>query len=600
MKDPLYSLPFDVITSIVLLLPQDVRVECIKVSRLWREQILACAEAWFIVSLENGAADNPMAELACDISKHVKHLKMTTTSDHVCSQYLKQLRAGHFTRIQSLEIAEPSINGLKVYNDYGATNGAHHNVVKKALQTLQIENTLTYLDIKIGFTCDPEVSIAEVIATFPYLTDLIYSVESRLYPQVEYYYDIMTTPHQHMINLELRASIIMETDIKCIAIFCPKLRRLVLNGCVNKVLHAIVECQNTTMKNLEIFAFNPDNTHPPIPTLSTLSTETQTIANVNGMDESNEGKGLRILYTNNGRTPVPTEDILPLIYQNRKTLETIYACISRLTDIELEYLYNKYVNFELKKIKYLTIWLTKGIQQWMLGAIKNSTSLVWLELVDIWDVNGLMDTLIKMPPLCHIKFVAASMKPSNHKKLIQLLERYAQLANDGKTDSLRSIAIQFCDNVITDDILGTLGNIKTLEEVWLGGLTNTTSVVKIHTFIAKLGKQQLKGIYFYKISVITDTTLAVLGDMVNTLSYIKLKELEYISDNGIRALIDKKTDDKNGLSLLVIEDCPHINPKCIDYARKKVRVVVYNKRCSSSYLSLNNKHHYALKPYQML
>ncbi|KAG2218998.1 hypothetical protein INT45_007660 [Circinella minor] len=553
INDPLYSLPFDVITNIVILLPQDVRVECLKVSRLWREHILACAEAWFIVSLENGEDDNPMAELAYDISKHVKHLKMTTTSEHVCSQYLKQLRAGHFTRIQSLKIAEePSINGLEVYNDYNATNRAHHNVVEKTLQTLQIENTLTYLDINVGFTCNPEISIAEVIATFPYLTDLIFSSESRFYPQVEYFYDIMTTPHQYMINLELRASIILETDIKCIATFCPKLRRLVLNGCVNKVLHAIVECQNTTMKNLEIFAFNPDNIHPPIPTLSTLSTKTQTMVNDNGIDESNEEKGLRILYTNNGCTPVPTEDILPLIYQNRETLETIYACISRLTDIELEYLYNKYVNFELKKIKYLTIWLAKGIQQWMLGAIKNSTSLVWLELVDIWDVNALMDTLIKMPPLYHIKLVAASMKPSDHKKLIQLLERYAQIANDGKTDSLRSIAIQFCDNVITDDILGTLGNIKTLEEVWLGGLTHTTSVVEIHTFIAKLGKQQLKGIYFDRISVITDTTIAtVLGDMVDTLSYIKLKELEYISDNGIRALIDKKTNDKNGLSLLL-------------------------------------------------
>ena len=87
--------------------------------------------------------------------------------------------------------------------------------------------------------------------------------------------------------------------------------------------------------------------------------------------------------------------------------------------------------------------------------------------------------------------------------------------------------------------------------------------------------------------------------MVDTLTYIKLKGLDNISDDGIRILIDKKIHYNDGLSLLVIENCPHISPQCIDHARKKV-IVVYNKPFSASYLSLNNKHHYALKPYQLL
>ena len=105
IDDRLYSLPFDIITNIITFLLQAVRVECLKVSRLWRAQILACAKAWSILSLENGEQHDPLTELAYDISKHVMDLRMTTTSETVCSQFLKQLRAGSFTRVQSLKIA---------------------------------------------------------------------------------------------------------------------------------------------------------------------------------------------------------------------------------------------------------------------------------------------------------------------------------------------------------------------------------------------------------------------------------------------------------------------------------------------------------------
>ena len=36
-------LPFDITTNIIALLPQDTRVECLQVSRLWRDHILSCA-----------------------------------------------------------------------------------------------------------------------------------------------------------------------------------------------------------------------------------------------------------------------------------------------------------------------------------------------------------------------------------------------------------------------------------------------------------------------------------------------------------------------------------------------------------------------------
>ena len=412
------------------------------------------------------------------------------------------------------------INELKAYRNEVAESTIYSNVAKKSLQTLQIENTLTCLDINIGESCNTEVSIVEVIATFPNLTDLKYSSKSRLYLQIEYFYHITTTPHQHMVTLELRAYIISKTDIKAIITFCPKLRRLVLNRCPSDVLHAIVECQNITMKNLEILAFNPDDIHPPTPTLSSLSTaSTETtkrrntatmstrVTNDDAIEESKEEKGLRILYTNNGGTPVPARDILPLIYQNRKTLETVYACISRITETKLKSFYKKFKNFELEKIKNLTTWAHQGIQELMLRAIRNSVSLVRLDLLDLGYIKSLVDTLIKMPPLCHIKFVGTGMTRLDREQFIQLLKRYAQLANDENTVSLRSIAIQKCDHVITNEILEALGNIETLEEVWLSEPIHTTSIVEIHKFIAKLGKQHLKGIYFDNICAITDTTL---------------------------------------------------------------------------------------------
>ena len=238
---------------------------------------------------------------------------------------------------------------------------------KKSLQTLQIKNTPTCLDINTDDICNPEVSVAKVIATFPNLANLKYSSKSRLYLQIKYFYDIMTTPHQNIVNLELRTCIISELDINAIITFCPKVRRLALYRCPGEVLHAIMECQNITMMNLEIPAINPNDTHPLIPTLSTLSTvtaettkrqKTATLStrmtNNDIIEESKEKKGLRILYTNNGGTPVPTGDIMPFIYQNRKTLENVYACISRITETELENFYKKSKNFELEKSKNLT------------------------------------------------------------------------------------------------------------------------------------------------------------------------------------------------------------------------------------------------------
>ncbi|KAG2218420.1 hypothetical protein INT45_013164 [Circinella minor] len=103
--DPVYVLPIEIINSIFLLLPQEVLIICIQVSKSWREQILlACADVWRNIIIQDNKQDKQLACVTSYMGVHVKHMIINTTSEKVRFKYLKNIKNGHFNRIQSLKI----------------------------------------------------------------------------------------------------------------------------------------------------------------------------------------------------------------------------------------------------------------------------------------------------------------------------------------------------------------------------------------------------------------------------------------------------------------------------------------------------------------
>ena len=110
-NDPFAMLPFDITTKITVLLPQAVRVECLQVSRLWRDYILACAKAWETLTFQNEKEDISLVQVGFTIGNYVKNLTIDTTSPTVYGTLLEGLQYKRFKRIQSL-----TINGKKKKN----------------------------------------------------------------------------------------------------------------------------------------------------------------------------------------------------------------------------------------------------------------------------------------------------------------------------------------------------------------------------------------------------------------------------------------------------------------------------------------------------
>ncbi|KAI8145613.1 hypothetical protein BJV82DRAFT_577236 [Fennellomyces sp. T-0311] len=159
--------------------------------------------------------------------------------------------------------------------------------------------------------------------------------------------------------------------------------------------------------------------------------------------------GLRKIYTNNGGTRVDAMSVLPLIYQNRATLESIYVNITALTNTELQQLYTNYPDFTFPKVYDFTFCL------------------------------------------------------------ISLLERYARLSSS-HSQVLESIILRSVDEV-TDKILDVLGDVKTVNQVNFEDLKHITAE-GITRFIEKR-RSNLMYIKLSGIEAITDNIVVALGSL---------------------------------------------------------------------------------------
>ncbi|KAI9268847.1 hypothetical protein BDA99DRAFT_502800 [Phascolomyces articulosus] len=595
--DPFQVLPNEILTDIMLLIPRfDIGVRCVLVSKVWWNKILGFAELWSVLLLNNTMQGNSLTHLAPYLGHCLKDLTILSSSAlNAEAKFMEELQKGRYKKLRSLKLLSA---GSTMYY-FGPTERKEELKTTDIFSSWELKNTLTRRHIDVGENnMDYRVYIADILQVFHNLTDLYYITTTTFYfSSQSNESEKLTTPHQHLINLQLRGYDIDEEQTELIAVNCPQLRRLFMTQCNYSALDTITRLQRSSvLQNLEILMFNSiDAYHPPLPLLP------PTAATIEGTEEKKDKnkKGIRTIYINTGGSPTPANHILPLIYNNRYTLETIVGCFERSMDTsDAQQVFQKYPDFKLPSLRHLTFWLNGGLKNVLLQAVRKSPSLKWLEIMDSGGfVDQTLNILLEMPSLDHLSFQVSNAILEDSEQLLLLFKKYAQLSeNEGC--SLKSISFQESSRVMTDPILKALSNIQSLEEMWINGYFPNTSIEQMHQMITKLGNQRLKGICLHAIEESTTSTIVcdVLSGIVNKLSWIQLRRLSLLRDRDVRTLVDK-IEPNSSLNLLIIENCRLVTRESINYARKKIKTVICDRPCSPYILSAFNSNYHIYPDY---
>ncbi|KAG2218419.1 hypothetical protein INT45_013163 [Circinella minor] len=387
--------------------------------------------------------------------------------------------------------------------------------------------SLTYLNLNIS-TNKESITLANIIQLCRNLTHIRFSNGTALRDVVG---DFTHTEQQNaLIDLELESAFITGRDIRILLQKCQCIRRLIMLGCNTSVLKTI----NIYASNLEILGYNPSFAVPKLnekkknrekingAELYSYCTDKNSITNEithhDARNPSGKRKGLRMIYSNDGATCIPILSIFPLIYNNRDTLEIIYATLSDLPQDQIHQLITNYPDFQLTRATHVAFWLFSSIQSLLLQYIRYSTVLRQLHVTNVHNLEALTQILMEIPPLCELSIShvhqndinsynnyhtgradendidgTIDVRPervritpmttnndteNNHlTSLIRLFEKYGEISKMGFF-SLESIKLRHWD--VTDRILIILADIKTLRTITLEGLLYVTIQFKAY------------------------------------------------------------------------------------------------------------------------
>ncbi|KAI8145599.1 hypothetical protein BJV82DRAFT_666842 [Fennellomyces sp. T-0311] len=525
------ALPADITTKIIAQLPQSTKAVCLTISKMWRNRVIESANAWKRLVVNDNQEYIQLFRAIPTVGQNIQDLILDTSSEMSRSACINNLREGYFTSIRSLEMTART-TALGNF-------GAYAVVLSTAFW--QIRSTLTNLQIDLG-SVQNTFSMAELLLSCSNLTDLSFSTKL---PMSALGGDFSLLNSHPLLNLEIRSTLITGKQIQDILRHCPNLRRLVMNGCIPPVLRPI----QTYAQNLEILGYNHDH---PIPGLPGASTDI---------------RGLREIYTSDGGVGLHVEVILPLLYKNMETLETLYLCTRRISAGDLQELYSRYPNFKLKKVTTLTFWSFEGVQEFILRAIERAANLSYLSMVNIHDISDAIGTIICLPALKTLRLSHVT-SIANKLSFLRLFETHA-VRSKSQQSSLESITLWHCAE-ITDTVLASLARIKTLHQVVFANL-NAVSTAGLSQFLHRVD-QQLTYISLGDMWIVTDYHIATALAGKRNLTMLNLENLPNVTDKGIRDLID------NGncpMQELAVNNCPLVTNDCIQYVKKKVKTVVY-------------------------
>ncbi|KAG2220582.1 hypothetical protein INT45_008763 [Circinella minor] len=538
--DFISKLPVEIVNNnIIPHLEQSTKEVCLQVSRVWHKKLLDYQDKWSNLFVDDDNQETLRVFNTIPSTEYnIKQLTINTESDTIPITCFRYMRYEYLNKIESLKIKITDIR----------TEQQLLNRATVFIAFWETRQTLTTLDLDFGSNTNL-IKLADLIMT---CTNLTKSSFTTTQPLAEIIGNFSTMKrHEALIDLQIKAKLITGQDIEPMLQHCQQLRRLVMNTCNETVFDAITRQAD----NLEILGYNPNAPNDPIEELQT--------------ERNNESKkGLQKLYTNNGSISISAKSILPLIYKNKTTLVTLYAMIDTVTETELWDLYSTYPDFTLDNIERLVFWYKPGIQQFMLRAIRNTTTLKIIDIVYLADSEGLVTTLKRLPVLSKITLAQINSIESRP-SLCRLIEHYRMFSmpNDFQQPSLEYVDL-FKSDAISDDLLSKLATIKTLDKISLCNLKNV-STKGLNSMISKLS-DRLTWLRVQEMNLITDNITVSLGDL-KKLWYLELEDLKNVTDQGIYGLLAKV--DSSILTKLVIDNCPKITASCIATAREKIEEV---------------------------
>ncbi|KAI8139390.1 hypothetical protein BJV82DRAFT_672671 [Fennellomyces sp. T-0311] len=502
--------PREISDAILMLLSQETRTECLYVSRCWRDAMLQCKNAWRYVTLSGHPMSNVIMDIAPFVHKHFEHLTIDTKDVRMRAACLKYLRSNQYCSIHSLTLTASATQNFELF------------LTKFTLALNAVKGTLSTVSIDYGYH-PVAATLADLLMTCTNLTTLSFSAANpRAAPLGDFSW---VDEHTALVDLQVDTVMISGDDIKQVFECCRRLRRLVVNNCDHSVLDVI----NKMPKELQILGYNTDRSVPPLSSIV-----------------DSEIPGLRKIYTNDGGAAIPAGAIMPILYNNMVTLDTVFADIAPIPESAVRQFDEMYYDFRLANVKSFTFWGAKGIQPILLRAISGHTGLDTLSIVHSHDIKAVTAALKEIPPVQNLRI--SHVRNSRHVlRLVELFNKYAQYQEG---PSLKSITLLQCGTV-NDDILQALADIPTLEQVTLTNLYNITTH-GLQVFLNKVAGR-LTHLTLSEMLMVTDTHIGILRDF-KKLTTLELDLLPNLTSHAF------ETPFVNGYTLkyLRVRRCPAV------------------------------------------
>ncbi|KAI8142475.1 hypothetical protein BJV82DRAFT_657706 [Fennellomyces sp. T-0311] len=286
--DLIAKLPVEIVNNILSQISRRTVVTCLNISKTWRQRMLECENSWKYLSIRDDPISIQCASIIPYTARHVKKLTIDSNLIGVRKLCFDHMMEGSFVNIESLKMSA---------------------MLSIALSTAS--RTLTSVDFDFSNNGNNEITLADLLLGCRAVTKLVYTTKSHM---------------SAMIGDLSMAKSIIGSDIKTVLRSCQNIRRLALNKCNPTVIDIIKTC--TT---LEIFCYNYQ----------------YEVSGVQGKIDGGMLAGLRKIYIGNR---IPLEHIMPLLYNNMKTLEVVNVVIPETTGYQVQQLYATYPDFSLIKL----------------------------------------------------------------------------------------------------------------------------------------------------------------------------------------------------------------------------------------------------------
>ncbi|KAI7857952.1 hypothetical protein BDC45DRAFT_346832 [Circinella umbellata] len=563
--DFISMLPKELSSSILAKLNKESKSECLETCKKWREILLACPMAWYTMNMNNSnfMLEAQIESMLSDIAPNVRYLSLDTVGKLTCSKIIQEMVNGIFCNLKSLRITAKMME-LLIREDWNLliTSGFR-----------RIQHSLTELKLDLAFSnilISPKmIKISDILNKLPHLIRLVYITPDLKLDSMGDFSSMSslndTNQGYPLKDLDLQLCRINRRMIEPLLQHCSQLRRLTIERCVDD----FVDLLDLYCPNLQIIAYN-------------YGAEKVAELNKNEIDDKNDG--LRKFYFSaDSLEPQPRFDyrpIMSLILNNASTLDTIdiedWSTITQPPDQSIL----PYDTTELKKMIHLKSFSidydgNHPVAESLLQSIPDYHALTTLNIYIQKSLPRFIDYLIAARrPQQTLRFILPTNKTNDdHTALLGLFQHYTDMLtqpssstnkNVTYTKTLETLGLWDATNFLTDQMLNTLSNIKSITNIEIISRSSGISPEGLNVFISKLS-DKMTDFRLGGLDIVNDDHLIRLANQLKSLTHIKLEVLEHITDYGLIVLMDRAIHLKS----ILISTCPLITETAVNYANLK-------------------------------